>query len=147
MSMRDVAGTYGTLHLKADGSYTYTANTAFDALQSGSNPTDVFSFTVSDGHGGNVTQNLTFNITGTDDTPVLSADTVQAVPSGWSFDSANGHYYRYVSASQITWNAANTAAGHGRRLSRNDYGCERECIRSQPCRFAQRMAWRIGRGA
>ena len=108
----NVIGTYGTLHLKADGSYTYTANTALDGLQSGSNPTDVFSFTVSDGHGGDVTQHLTFNITGTDDTPVLSVDTVQAVPSGWSFDSANGHYYRYVPASQITWNAANAAAGH-----------------------------------
>ena len=33
----------------------------------------MFSFTVSDGHGGNVTQNLTFNITGTDDTPVVAA--------------------------------------------------------------------------
>ncbi len=108
----DVAGNYGTLHLKGDGSYTYTANTALDALQSGSNATDVFSFTVSDGHGGNTTRNLTFNITGTDDTPVLSADTVQAAPSGWSFDSANGHYYRYVTASQITWNAASAAAGH-----------------------------------
>jgi VCBS repeat-containing protein len=106
----DVAGTYGTLHLNGDGSYTYTANTALDALQSGSNPTDVFSFTVSDGHGGDVTQNLTFDITGTDDTPVLSADTVQAVPSGWSFDPANGHYYRYVTSSQISWNAADAAA-------------------------------------
>ena len=106
----NVAGTYGTLHLNADGSYTYTANAALDALPSGSNPTDVFTFTVSDGHGGNVPTTLTFNITGADDAPVIGADTVQAVPSGWSFDSANGHYYRYVAASQITWNAANTAA-------------------------------------
>src|SRR5262249_13610482 len=106
----NVAGTYGTLHLNADGSYTYTANAALDALPSGSNPTDVFTFTVSDGHGGNVTQKLTFNVTGADDAPVIGADTVQAVPTGWSFDSANGHYYRYVAASQITWNAANAAA-------------------------------------
>jgi hypothetical protein len=32
------------------------------------------------------------------------------LPSGWSFDSANGHYYRYVSASQVAWSAASTVA-------------------------------------
>ncbi len=51
----DVAGTYGTLHLNANGSYNYTANSAYDALHANQNVSDVFNFTVSDGT--TVTQN------------------------------------------------------------------------------------------
>jgi T1SS-143 domain-containing protein len=67
----DVAGTYGTLHLDLNGSYTYTANAALDALIPGQNPTDVFHFTVADSNGGVSTTTLTFNITGAADTPVV----------------------------------------------------------------------------
>ena len=51
-----VAGTYGSLNIASNGSYTYTANAAYDALAVGQSDTDVFSFTVSDGHGGTVTR-------------------------------------------------------------------------------------------
>ena len=44
----DVAGTYGTLHLNADGSYTYTLDNtkaSVQALAQGASVTDVFNYT------------------------------------------------------------------------------------------------------
>ncbi len=71
-----VGGAYGNLTLNSNGSYSYTANSAYDALKA-SDPlkTDTFAYTVSDGHGGTVTQNLVFNIQGVNDTPVVNATT------------------------------------------------------------------------
>ena len=44
-----VLGTYGTLTVAADGSYTYIANTAAaEALDAGDSETDVFTYTVKD---------------------------------------------------------------------------------------------------
>jgi VCBS repeat-containing protein len=75
-----VAGTYGTLLLNADGSYSYTANSALDALQVGDNPTDQFTFTATDNLGRSVTTTLTFNVTGTDDAPrITAADTTASL--------------------------------------------------------------------
>ena len=62
-----VAGTYGTLNVDADGSYSYVANSALDALQVGTNPTEQFNFTVTDSMGHNTSTTVTFNITGADD--------------------------------------------------------------------------------
>ena len=71
----DIAGAYGTLHVGSDGFYTYTANTAFDQLQAGDNPTEQFTITVADSLGQMQTTTLTFNFTGADDAPVIiSAD-------------------------------------------------------------------------
>lgn len=51
-----VQGTYGSLTLNADGSYVYTANQG--ALPSQIAAQDIFSYTVSDGHGGTAFSNL-----------------------------------------------------------------------------------------
>ena len=73
---QDVAGAYGTLFVAADGTYLYTANSALDALQVGQNPTDQFDFTVTDSLGRSESTTLTFNITGADDAPrITAADT------------------------------------------------------------------------
>src|SRR5262249_27259041 len=72
-----VAGTYGTLHLNADGSYSYTLDNekgAVQALADGQTAKDVFSYTVSDGHGGSAASTLTITVTGTNDPPVAEAD-------------------------------------------------------------------------
>jgi T1SS-143 domain-containing protein len=66
-------GTYGTLLIASDGSYTYTANAAFDALTATQSVTDVFDVVVKDVYNGSVASTLTFDITGTNDIPVLSA--------------------------------------------------------------------------
>jgi VCBS repeat-containing protein len=68
-----VAGTYGSLFLSSDGSYQYTANASFDALQVGDNPTDQFNFTVTDSLNRTETTTLTFHITGGDDAPTITA--------------------------------------------------------------------------
>jgi T1SS-143 domain-containing protein len=66
-------GAYGTLTIAADGTYTYTANAAFDALTASQSVTDVFAVAVKDVYNGSVASTLTFDITGTNDIPVLSA--------------------------------------------------------------------------
>jgi VCBS repeat-containing protein len=73
-----VAGAYGSLVLNADGTYAYVANAAIDPLQVGSNPTDQFTFQVDDGQGNTTTTTLTFNITGADDRPIITAADVLA---------------------------------------------------------------------
>lgn len=60
------AGTYGTLVLAADGSYTYTPGAAAQALNGGDVVNDVFSYTASDGTASD-TATLTITVTGADD--------------------------------------------------------------------------------
>ena len=69
-----LGGTYGTLTLNADGSYTYVANKA-DSLAAGATATDVFTYTISDGKGGTDTAMLTITVTGVNDAPVAVPDT------------------------------------------------------------------------
>lgn len=66
-----VAGVYGTLNVDASGTYSYVANSALDALRDGDNPTEQFTFTVTDSMGHNTPTTVTFNITGTDDAPLI----------------------------------------------------------------------------
>jgi trimeric autotransporter adhesin len=82
-------GTYGSLVLAADGSYTYSLNNASSAVQSlgqGVQVTDSFSYTVTDVHttGALSSQtDLVVTITGTNDAPVLSLPTAdQSVHAG-----------------------------------------------------------------
>ncbi len=71
-----VLGTYGTLTVAADGSYTYVANTAAaEALDATDTITDIFTYTVKDDNGVNAdTATLTITITGLDDDPVGNND-------------------------------------------------------------------------
>ncbi|MEA2881304.1 MAG: hypothetical protein QOH32_523 [Bradyrhizobium sp.] len=73
----DVAGAYGTLTVTHSGTYIYVANSALDALQAGDNPTEVFNFTVTDSFGHNEPTTVTFNVTGANDDPrITAADTL-----------------------------------------------------------------------
>ena len=66
-----VVGTYGTLTIGADGTYTYTADqSAADALDAGDVVTDVFTYTA-DG----ATATLTITVTGRNDEPAAVNDT------------------------------------------------------------------------
>ncbi|MBT1446652.1 VCBS domain-containing protein, partial [Shewanella sp. JM162201] len=72
-----LTGTYGTLTLNANGSYTYIADqAAANALAEGQQVTETFTYTVSDGQGGFDTAELTITITGTNDSPVITNDSV-----------------------------------------------------------------------
>ena len=67
-------GTYGTLILAADGSYTYTPGAAAQGLDTGEIGQDVFIYTASDGTASD-TANLTVNVAGLNDAPVAVDDT------------------------------------------------------------------------
>ena len=75
------AGTYGSLTLAQDGSYTYTLNNSSDAVQAlaqGQAVLDSFAYAATDGMV-EVASNLDITITGTNDKPVLQADTAHVV--------------------------------------------------------------------
>jgi VCBS repeat-containing protein len=57
-------GTYGSLTLNANDTYSYTASntSAINSAATGSHPTDTFGYTVSDGNGGTATETLSFAI-------------------------------------------------------------------------------------
>ena len=75
-----VAGTYGSLTLDANGSYTYTASntSAINSAATGSHPIDSFTYTVSDGHGGTTTQTINFSI---DRPPAVVTESASVVES------------------------------------------------------------------
>ncbi len=76
-----ITGTYGSVVINSDGSYTYTldnSNTAVNALKPGETLTDVFSYAINDGQGVNQTtafSTLTITINGENDPPVATDNT------------------------------------------------------------------------
>ncbi|MBV5304912.1 MAG: tandem-95 repeat protein, partial [Chlorobium sp.] len=78
-----LSGTYGSLYLGTDGSYTYTVNqSAADFLKSGESRTDTFSYTVKDSANNQSSATLTVTINGYNDTPTAVADTRTVVETG-----------------------------------------------------------------
>ncbi|MCJ2127800.1 VCBS domain-containing protein [Methylobacterium sp. E-045] len=73
-----LSGTYGTLTLFADGSYQYVANVELDKLQAGSNPVDVFNYTITDNGGLTSSSTLTINLKGANDAAVVAGDAAAA---------------------------------------------------------------------
>ena len=70
-----VTGTYGTLTIGADGTYTYIADqSAADDLDLNDQVTDTFTYTVSDGTATD-TATLIFTVTGVNDAPVADNET------------------------------------------------------------------------
>ena len=77
-------GTYGTLTLLANGSWSYALNNAdpdTNALAQGQTATDVFTYTMADASGATSSSSLTIAITGTNDAPdivIRSGDSATA---------------------------------------------------------------------
>ncbi len=76
-----LAGSYGALTLKSDGTYSYIANATVTAT-TGSHPTDVFTDTVSDGKGGTSTSTLTFSLDRAPGTPTDANAVANSVAEG-----------------------------------------------------------------
>ncbi|MEK7342229.1 MAG: VCBS domain-containing protein, partial [Pseudomonadota bacterium] len=77
-----IAGTYGDISIAADGSYTYTlanSRAATQALTDGQPATETFTYTMVDGGGVTATATLTLAITGSNDAPVVLADTTRSI--------------------------------------------------------------------
>ncbi|MBI5165103.1 MAG: tandem-95 repeat protein, partial [Magnetospirillum sp.] len=63
----------GLVAIQTDGSVKYQPTTsAWASLDDGETGSDTFTYTVSDGHGGTATGNLTFTVTGTNDAPTVT---------------------------------------------------------------------------
>ena len=72
------AGSYGTLTLAADGSWTYTLNNAADAVRqlgAGATLTDTITYQVADNHGATGNATLSVTIYGVNDLPAVAAAT------------------------------------------------------------------------
>jgi VCBS repeat-containing protein len=66
------ASTLGQVTDNGDGTFEYDPNGQFEWLAVGQQTTDVFTYTVSDGHGGTSTAAVTITITGINDPPTIS---------------------------------------------------------------------------
>jgi fimbrial isopeptide formation D2 family protein/uncharacterized repeat protein (TIGR01451 family) len=80
-----VTGSYGTLHLGADGSYTYDVdsnNAAVRALAAGATLTETFTYQIIDTSGLTDQAQLVVTVTGVNDPPVAQNDTAQAQEAG-----------------------------------------------------------------
>ena len=103
-----VAGTYGTLTLSADGSYTYLATA--DAVLSG-NETDVFVYTVEDSDGDVSTTTLTISVSNSDLSGSVSGDLStddSAVRGGGTEGVASGNLSDTVTVSGTGGTGAGT---------------------------------------
>ncbi len=107
-----VTGTYGSINIAADGSYTYTVdnnNSSVQALRtSGQTILDVFTYTMTDSGGLSSTTQITVTIQGANDAP---SDLALANPIGTnlitngSFETNNG------AANTASWGPTVTASG------------------------------------
>ena len=69
-----VSGVYGTLLIRSDGSYEYTAGAAARALAAGQTASDVFAYFIHDNNNAGSSSTLTFNVLGTNDGPAAVDD-------------------------------------------------------------------------
>lgn len=70
------------LTVMANGDYTYAPSTGFNNLAVGDTARDSFTFTVSDGRGGQVTQTFSIDVTGENDGPVAQDIAISAAENG-----------------------------------------------------------------
>ena len=121
-SATSVNGNFGTLTIGSDGSYQYVANSNISGVDAGgSNVTDVFTYTVSDGNGGTDTENLTINVipsqdlTARNDTGTINEDATLTVSDGDNATSVTG-------VSQDTGSPYTSNEGTVRSVAFNDDG-------------------------
>jgi len=70
----DTTGTLGSVTNNGDGTVTYDPNGAFENKGAEDAPTDTFTYTVSDGHGGTDAATVTVTVNGINDPPVAADD-------------------------------------------------------------------------
>ncbi|MFS1883438.1 tandem-95 repeat protein [Vibrio sp. 10N.261.54.E10] len=128
-----ISNDYGTLTIRADGSYSFVADGSdSQALATGATADVVFSYTASDGRV-NQTNTLTITVTGTNDAPQLTADvgevnedatlTVSAEDGVLANDSdVDGDSLNVTGILNGTTGTATAVADSGDTLISNDYG-------------------------
>jgi VCBS repeat-containing protein len=104
-----IAGTYGTLVLQSNGSYTYTPNAAGQALQVGTTRVDQFSYCLQDPAGNKDVGLITINLTGVKNPPAgadkfipLTEDTPYKItPSDFGFTDPDGDTFKAVRITEL----------------------------------------------
>ncbi len=115
----NLAGSYGTLILGADGSYAYDLNeqsTAVQSLAPGERLSDAFSVTVRDSGLGLLTtpSTLTFTINGVNDAPLVAIalpDATAVVMSPFVLDLPVAMFTDFDHGESLTWNVALASGG------------------------------------
>jgi VCBS repeat len=82
-----VSGTYGTLVINSNGTYTYAldnTNPAVQALAAGQTRTDTFTYTMSDDQGATSSTTLTVTVRGANDAPVISVGAGDSDSASWA---------------------------------------------------------------
>ncbi len=74
VSSVDTTGTVGQVTLNPDGTFTYDPNGRFEHLRQGAQTTDTFTYTISDGNGGNSTASVVVTINGLNELPGANDD-------------------------------------------------------------------------
>lgn len=105
-------GTYGTLTLNSNGSYTYVLKPGAQSLAQGQVVTDSFSYTVSDGSLSDTGQ-LTVTITGANDAPVANPDTAAGTENQTLLISVLANDSDVDNGSTISLVSASAPAGKG----------------------------------
>ncbi len=89
-----IAGTYGSIQIAANGSYTYTIdnnNAIVQALRtSGQTLTDTFTYTIQDTGGAFSSSQIVLTIRGTNDAPVAGVDNAIAIEAGGYANGSSG---------------------------------------------------------
>ncbi|MBS0453792.1 MAG: VCBS domain-containing protein [Proteobacteria bacterium] len=89
-----IVGAYGTLTIRADGTFSYVVDNANAAVQALRIDTDrlqdAFTFTINDGHGKSDRGQITIEIHGRNDYPVAQDDTAGAVEAGGTLNTTPG---------------------------------------------------------
>jgi VCBS repeat-containing protein len=107
-------GTYGTLTLNADGSYSYVANRpAAEALTAGQVVTEAFNVTVRDTAGATSTSTLTFTITGSNDLPTITGTATGSVREDVTLATGGTLTVVDSDAGQSVFNAQSTSGTYG----------------------------------
>ncbi|MGE4317626.1 MAG: retention module-containing protein [Deferribacterales bacterium] len=93
-----IVGQYGTLTIKADGSYTYVLDESKAAgMQDGESAEDKFTYTVSDQYNATDTAELIINVAGANDGPTIGVDSGVTIynerPIEAGYHNAIGAYY------------------------------------------------------
>ncbi|GMG92363.1 hypothetical protein Cmtc_35830 [Cupriavidus sp. TKC] len=88
-----VTGQYGTLLIRADGTYVYlvdNSNPTVDALNAGQSIQDVFTYKVRDAAGATDLAQLTITINGANDAPVAASQRADAIEAGGTLNGTPG---------------------------------------------------------
>src|SRR4051794_3222328 len=105
----NVAGTYGTFSLAANGAWSYTASSAFDNLAFGQSVSDTFTVSAADGSTGTVQ----VTISGTNDAAVLSSASVVLAETNAPLSASGALSISDIDSPQAFTAQSNVAGSYG----------------------------------